>query len=471
MKDSLVWSFIEKVGQFLTNITIAIVLSWLLPPEDFGRIAILSVLTIVCTTIVDSGLSQALIRKINSTNEDYNSVFWFNLVISLVLYVILYFSAPFIGYVFNDAKLITTSRILFIAVPLGALTIIQQTIIIKNLQFRKIAILTIIATFVSGIIGIFLALNSYGVWSLVWQIIINSFLNVIFIWFVSSWRPIFKFNFNPIKEFISFSSYILFSNLLNNIFNNLYTIIIARFYSSTKLGFYSQANRFASQPGILVDAIFSRMAYPSLAPLKDNRKSYVTSYKKLQVLVFVLMTPIMIILIFISDELINLVLGTQWLPSSDYFKVLCIATITFPIHPLAMSTLKVFGLSKLIFKLELLKKTLIIALIASFFSFGLKGLVIAQSLFFILALPINMYFSGREIGYKLVKQFKDILPVLVSNLIAISFVLFTNYIIAFEGLTKIILFPLLYALIYGIIILKLSEKWFKRMIFSKKIDL
>ncbi|MBO2542866.1 lipopolysaccharide biosynthesis protein [Salegentibacter sp. BDJ18] len=461
MSKGFKWSAIEKSGQYLVQFLISIILARLLTPEDFGNIAILNVFLILSHTMVDAGFSQALIRKTNCSFKDYNSVFWFNLFIASIIYIVLYSLAPLIGKLFNNQMLTILSRWLFLVIPLGAINIIQITKIIKELNFKILALGTILASVISGIIGVFCAYYGYGIWSLVIQIVLNSIILTIFIWLRTDWKPKFCFSLIPIKEHFSFSLNIFASTFLNNLFNNLYIFVIGKFFTTVQVGYYSQAYRFATQPTLLLDAILTRVTYPVLSSIQDDKIKIKEYYRNLQIRLFVFVIPIMLFLIAVSENLILLILGEKWSPIVPYFQIFCIAAMTFPIHPICISTLKVLGLSKLIFKLELVKKGLMIALLLVTIPLGLKEVVYGQLIFFLITLTINMFFSGREIDYNLIQQLKDIFSFLLISVItflifmAISAEINISFLLL-DLLLKALLFFSLYIVL--LIIVKPSDR-------------
>lgn len=427
MNSSFKWSFIEKFGQYFVQFIISVILARLLPPEDFGSIALLNVILVISNTVVDGGFSQGLIRKLNCSSEDYNSVFWFNCIISFLLYIFLFFISGFINLIFENVNLIKQSRVLFLVIPIGSLNIIQMTIIIKDLNFKSIAMYMVVASIISGSVGVFCAFFGLGIWSLIIQILFNSVLITVFIWSRSKWKPSFSFSINPIKELFTFSSKLFAASFINNIFNNLYTFSIAKFFTPIQLGYYSQAYRFATQPTVLVDAILTRVTYPILSKLQFEKKEFFDYYRDIQINIFAIVSPLMIVLIIVADDLIPMVFGDNWLPIIPFFQILCIAAITFPIHPLCISTLKVFGLSSLIFQLELLKKIIMIFIIFATIKQGILALVIGQLAFYILILPINMYYSGKQIGYTLLSQSKDLFPFILSSILSFLLNIFIDF--------------------------------------------
>lgn len=425
--STLKWSSIEKIGQFAAQLVISITLARLLDAQIYGLIGIINIFIIICSAITDAGFSQGLIRKLDCTNEDYNSVFWFNCVMGGVLYSVLYFVAPCIALFFNNPELTLLSRVLFLVIPLSSLNVIQITKINKELKFRTIAVYSVLATVLSGILGVCLAVFGYGVWALVWQTIAFSALQVLFFSISSDWHPKFRFSIAPIKELLPFSSLLFASSFLNSLFNNLYTFIVAKLYSEAQLGYYTQANKFATQPTNLIENILNRMVYPLFAQIQNDIPAYLNAYRKVQVALFSFVLPMMVLLALCAPEGIVFVLGEKWAGSVFYFQLMCIAGITLPLHPLCTSTLKVFGLSKLIFKLEVVKKILIVVLVLATLKYGVVGLVWSQVVFFWIALVINMYYGGKQITYTLGQQIMDILPSLGIALVAFGLSSITSF--------------------------------------------
>lgn len=408
--NTLKWSSIEKIGQFGVQLIISIILARLLDAQVYGVIGVINIFIVLSATITDAGFSQGLIRKLDCTDEDYNSVFWFNLMIGVLLYVILFLTAPYIAILFRNPDLCLLSRVLFLVIPISSFNIIQVTKINKELNFKSIAKYTLAASILSGGMGILLAFMGYGVWALIGQTLVSSVLLVFFFAYKSNWHPKFHFSFGPIKELFPFSSMLFATSFLNTLFNNLYTFLIARWYSDVQLGYYTQANKFAVQPTNLIEGIFNRMAYPLFSRLQNNIPEYFNTFRKLQVSLFAFVFPGMSLLALCAYEGFFLVLGEEWLPSVRYFQIMCLSGITLPFHPLCTSTIKVFGKSKLIFHLEVVKKILIVLLILVTFRDGILGLIWGQFVFFWIALIMNMYYGGKQINYRLTKQILDLLP-------------------------------------------------------------
>lgn len=415
---SLKWSTLEKIGQFSIQLIISIVLARLLGPDEYAIIGILNIFVTITSVLVDAGLSQGLIRKIHCSHDDYNSVFWFNLVISLLLYVILFFSMPYIAKAFNYENLILPGRVLTLILPIQALNVVQMTIVNKELEFKKIAKYTLWVTPVAGVVGILLAYSGYGVWALVVQTLLYSVLIVILFWIKSNWKPTFNLKMQPIVELFGFSLKLSAASLLNAVFNNIYSVIIAKLYPKMQFGYFSQAQKYAAMPTNLLESILNRMTYPIFATLQNNIMQYRETYRKMQIMMFAFILPLMIGFLLCGRESIVLFLGSKWEPSVRFFQILCVGGITLPFHPFALSTLKVFGKSNVIFNLEILKKVLIILSIIFSFSWGIIGLVCGQTIYLWIVLLINLYYGGRQIKYSLNEQIRDIYPYFVITFIA-----------------------------------------------------
>lgn len=426
---SLKWSALEKIGQFSIQFIISVILARLLGPEEYAIVGVLNIFVVISSVFVDAGFSQGLIRKLDCNADDYNSVFWFNLFSSILLYIVLFFLMPVIADIFKDSNLIETGRVLMLIIPLQALNVVQTTIVNKKLQFKRIAKYTLVVTPIAGVIGVLIAYNGLGVWALIIQTLVYTLLISLVFWIKSDWRPKLRFKIQPIIELFSFSFKLFISSLLNSLFNNIYSIIIAKLYPKIQFGYFSQAQKYATLPTNLFESILNRMTYPILATLQNDVGFYRNTYIKMQMTMFAFFVPFMLTLTLCGREGVILILGDNWEPSILFFQILCIGGITLPFHPLAMSTLKVFGKSSLILNLEIIKKMLIIISIIVSLSWGVIGLVCGQVIYLWIVLVINLYYCGKQIGYSLKEQVKDIYPYVIVAFIAIVISLISTYFI------------------------------------------
>lgn len=455
---SLKWSLIERIGQFSIQLIITIVLARMLEPEQYAVIGILNIFIVVASVLVDAGFSQGLIRKKDCTTEDYNSVFWVNLSMSVFIYVVLYAIMPWIGDFFDNLLIVPTGRVLMLLVPIQALNVVQTTIVNKKLQFSKIAKYTLLVSPISGIIGVLFAYFGYGVWALVWQSLAYSSLMVLVFWFTSSWKPVFRFSLEPISDLLGFSLKLSLSSLLNSVFNNLSPAIIAKFFDKAQFGYFTQAQKYAMMPSNLMESVLNRMTYPILATIQDDQKLYADMYRKMQMNMFIAIVPFMSIIILCAHEIIILTIGDKWAPSIPFFQILCFASITLPFHPLAMSNLKVFGKSNIILNLEIIKKVLIVVSIACGLYWGILGLVWGQAIYFWISLFINMHYAGKDISYSLARQLSDVLPSILLSLVAYMISMAISHIelsLIFGMIIKALVFFVIY--VFGVFLIPVNQ--------------
>lgn len=399
--NSIKWSGIEKLSQFIVQFIVTVVLARVLGPEEYAVIGILNVFVVISSILVDSGLSQSLIKKTDCSEIDYNTVFWFNFVISVIIYIVLFFTSPFIAFFFNNEELLWTSRVLFLVIPVQALNVIQNTIVNKNLEFRRIAFYSVIGSTVSGLIGIIIALLGCGVWALIVQTLLYQIISVILYWTASSWHPTIQFSRSSFKELFPFSIKLAGASLVNAIFNNLYSLSIAKYYPAVSFGYYSQAQRFATVPTNIIEAMMNRVAYPTLSRVQENREEYESTFWKIQRGVLAIVAPIMIFLAVCGYEIIVLLLGIKWTGSVEVFRILCLAGITIPLHPIILSVLKIANSSGVIFGTEFIKKMVLVLAIVVSFKYGVNGLAWSQVAYLWICLFINMVCANKYLSYSL----------------------------------------------------------------------
>lgn len=415
----LFWSFIDIFASQGIQFIVLMILARLLLPEDFGVIGLTLIFIAISNTIIDSGFSQALIRKNNVTQKDYSTVFFFNLLMSFILFISLFFIAPFISHFFNEAQLTGILRIVSIGLIINSLGIIQKVILIKKINFRVQSIINAISTIISGIIAIIFSMQGFGVWSLVFQNLSLQIIQSLLLWIINRWTPSFLFDIVSFKKMYGFGSKLLLSNLIDTLYNNLFSILIGRLYPASQLGFYTNAVKLRDVVTNSTTSALQRVTYPVLSNLQANltqlKDGYITIIRTSSFMMF----PIMTGLIAISDTLIPLLFGEKWIESILYFKLLCIAGMLYPLHAINLNILQVKGRSDLFLILEIVKKVVLTLLIALslFFSLGIVGLISAAIVSSYLSLFLNAYYSSREIAYSFLQQLRDILPVFIISIL------------------------------------------------------
>ena len=411
----LFWSFADLSANHGIQFIIQIILARLLLPEHFGIIGMIIVFIAISESIVDSGFTQALIRDQGTSQDDYSTVFYFNFLIAILMYGLLFFLAPIISVFFHEPQLIMIIRTLSIVLIINSLGIIQKVMLVKNVDFKTITKVSVIAVSISGTITIILAVSGFGVWSLVVNIISMQFVQTTLFWLFNRWVPSLKFNIRSFKKFFKFGYKLLLSGLIETFYNNLYFLIIGRMYSTTQLGFYTNAIKIRDLASQSIAAAVQRVSYPVLSSIQDDERRLKSGFRKIIRMSAFINFPLLIGLAAIAVPLFSLLFGEKWLPSVIYFQFLCLAGMLYPLHAINLNILQVKGRSDLFLLIEVIKKAVltILIILALIFKLGIMGLIGAAVVNSYISLFINTYFSAREIAYSAKEQMKDLLPVFV----------------------------------------------------------
>lgn len=416
--SGLFWTFGEVIANQGVQFVIQIFLARLILPEEFGLIGMITVFIAISNSIIDSGFSNALIREKEVNQHDYSTVFYFNLITSIVVYVILYFSSPTISVFFAQHKLSLILRVLAITIIINAFGIIPRAILTRKINFKAQMIINISSSIVSGFIAIVLAYKGFGIWSLVFRTIIMQFIQVVMLSIINRWRPSFVFSKNSFEKLFGFGWKILVSGLIDTIYNNLYYMVIGKMYSASDLGYYTNAQKLRDIAATSISTAVQKVSYPVLSCMQNEEEVLKNMYKKIIKSSVYITFPVMFGLAIVAKPLILLLFGDNWSQSIIYFQILCLAGMLYPLHAINLNILQVKGRSDLFLKLEILKKCVAITLIAiSIFSkWGIIGLIWMKVVSSVIAFFINSYYSKSIIGYSTLNQIRDILPVLIITL-------------------------------------------------------
>lgn len=432
------WSAADALlGQGVTFI-VGLVLARLLSPDEYGLIGICLIFTTVLNGIVDSGFSNALIRKKKVTDEDYNTMFTTNMAISIVLYVLLFISAPLVSDFFHRIELTALVRVTGLILFLNALSITQVTILTKNIDFKTKTKASLVSAIISGVIGIAMAFMGYGVWSLVAQQLSKQLLYTLCLWVLNKWCPKFTFYKESFKYMWGFGWKLLASGILNNVWNQLYQVVIGRCYTSSTLGHYTRANECASIFSSNLTTIIQRVTFPVLSELQDDKKKLLASYRKLIKVSMFVTVICMFALGAMAEPMIYSLIGPQWHQAATFLPFICITMSLYPLHAINLNMLQVQGRSDLFLYLEIVKKiiTLIPIFIGAFV--GVYWMLCASIFTGFIAFLLNSWFTGKFLNYSSWQQLKDVLP---SYLIAL-FIGFIVYLLKFLPLSYNLIFPL-----------------------------
>jgi len=422
------WSFTDSILNQGITFLIGVVLARLLSPEEYGIIGILMIFIVISESIVNSGLSSALIRKQDVTERDFSTVFVTNLVLSLVMYGTLFFSAPFISAFFEKPQLTILLRVLGIVVIFNALSLVPNTKLVKNVDFKTITLCSLAASIVSGAVGIIMALTGYGVWALVGQHMSKQLTLTISLLIANRWMPQFRFCIESFKELWGFGWKLLVSGLLDTVWKEIYKVVIGKCYSPATLGQYSQAYLYSDIFSGNLTRIIQRVSYPVLSKIQDERERLKEAYRQVIKVTMLVTFVLMFGLAGCAKQFIFVLIGEQWLPCVGYLQILCFAMALYPLHALNLNMLQVQGRSDLFLKLEIIKKIVAVIPIMLGIFIDIYWMLIGSVVVGWFAYYLNAYYSGPYLDYTVWAQIKDIMPSLLLALGMAIIVFFMGYI-------------------------------------------
>lgn len=466
--SGLLWSFVDTMaGQGITFV-VGIILARLLTPREFGLIGMITVFIAVSESFINSGFSSALIRKKDCTDTDFSTVFFFNLAAGILFFLLLFFSAPSISGFFNEPELTAILQVLGIVLIIDSLTLIQRTILTKRIDFKLQARISVIASIGSGIVAIGMAFYGFGVWALVAQRIIKQGLHSLFLWLWNRWKPLLVFSKESFKELFGFGSKLLISGLIDTIYNNVYYLVIGKYFSAQELGFYTKADEFKNLPSSNLTGIIGRVTYPALSTLQDDIPRLKNNYQKLMRVVMFITFNLMMGLAAVAESLINTLIGNKWEPTIIYLQMLCFIGMMYPLHALNLNMLQIQGRSDLFLKLEVIKKIIAIPTIVIGVFFGIKIMIVGMMVNTLIAYYLNSYWSGVKIGYSFKQQVKDILPSFFLALTMGVTVYFIGLLLPFSYPIKLII-QIIFGALFVLVISEVTK--FRDYIFAKQLVL
>lgn len=405
-----IWSFIDSFANQGIQFIVGILLARILSPREFGLIGMLAIFIALSQSFVDSGFTHALIRKRDCTQTDYSTVFYFNLVVGIILYLILFFFAGSISVFFNEPQLELLLQVLGIGLILNAFGMIQRTILTKNINFKFQTRVSVIASTLSGIIAIAMAFNGFGVWSLVALTLSRFGFTSFFLWMWAKWKPSLTFSTRSFKDLFSFGSKLLISGLIDTVYRNIYYFIIGKYFSAVELGYFTRADQFQALPSQQLTGVFGRVSYPILSTIQNDVKKLRNAYKQIIKSTMLITFVFMLGMAAIAKPMILTLIGEQWLPSVIYLQMLCFVGMFYPLHALNLNMLKVLGRSDLFLRLEIIKTVLAVPVIIIGILYGIKIMILGMLINTIIAYYLNSFWSGKLIGYSSFEQVKDIFP-------------------------------------------------------------
>ena len=419
--NGMVWTAIQKYLTILVTFISGIVLARLLTPTDYGCIGMLAIFMVVSESIVNGGFGSALIQKKRPTQDDYSTVFYWNIAVAVFLYIVLYFSAPAIARFYNMPLLSDVLRVQGIVLIFYALCTVQANILRKQLKFKKIAIVMVITCIVSVTVTILMAYNGYGVWSLVAQNFITVSLPTIIYWVTNKWLPLLRFSKKSFKELFSFGFYTLLSSLLRNICNNIQGLLIGKFFSPSVMGYYSKALTTEHLSSHSISQVVEQVSYPLYAEVQDNNSRLISMIRRLTMTISFISFPLLFLLILLAKPIFIILYTDRWLDSIPFFQILCLAGLAICLQSVNSQPILAIGKSRLFFYWNIVKRVAgLVLMIGGLWLFGMHGLLFGMVLQSWLIYFINAGLVSKYIGYTFLDQLKGIFPNLLLSLLAFA---------------------------------------------------
>lgn len=406
--SSMIWNAIQRFGTMILSFGTNIVLARLLMPEDFGCIGMLSIFLALSNVFIDGGFGSALIQKKNPTQEDYSTIFYWNLFVSAIVFVILQFSAPYIADFYHMPKLCELLRVLSVVLIINGFTVVQTNILTKKLSFKLIAKIRLVAIFIAMVTSIIAAFYGMGVWSLVLKDILAAVLGSAMFWIYNSWRPSLIFSWKSFKELFSFGGLMLLSSLLNTFFENLQGIVIGRCYTAKDLGFYSQAKRLDEIPSHSLSQIVTQVSFPVFSQVADNKDLLIRTIRKNIITTTYIIFPLQAFLIAVAQPLILFIFSDKWIEAIPYFRILCVYSMFVSLNAINTNIYKALGKSNYYFWVQLTKKLIAVSLLVLGLNYGVLGVTWSVSISGIIWWIFSASINTRLIGYGIMKQIKDV---------------------------------------------------------------
>jgi len=394
----VMWNAIERFSSQGIQFVLTIVIARLLSPSDYGLVAMLGIFMAIAQTMVDSGFSNALIQKKNRTETDYNTMFYFNILAAIFIYFLLFVSAPFIADFYSQPALVNVTRVFGLGLITSSLGIIQMTRLMIALDFKKLAVATLLSVVVGGSIGVGMACHGYGVWTLVVQNLVGNFTWTLILWYSTQWRPAWAFSLSSFKSLFSFGSRLLFSNLLHTLYTNMYSLVVGKFFSVSTLGFFSRAYTLGQFPVQNFGNVIQKVLYPIQCRYQDDDDKFNKIFiNYLQISAFLLF-PLMIGLTVLSTPIITLLLTEKWLSAAPLLQVLSLAFMWLPIMQANVSVLDAKGRSDYHMQSEIIKKVLAVLILCVAIPFGIKAVCWSLLVYSVVDMIVVVGYSRRLTG-------------------------------------------------------------------------
>lgn len=447
--SGMLWTAIQKYSTMIISFISGIILARLLMPEDYGAIGMLLIFMGLAEVFIDAGFGSALIQKKNPTQIDYSTVFYFNIVMSVILYAILFFTAPAIADFYRMPILCKVLRVQGLILFIYAFNIIQRNQIRKNLKFKKLSKVTITTSVISLIVTVMMAYMGFGVWSLVAQHFILALIPCIYFWLTMNWRPTWEYSWASFKELFGFGFYMFLTHLFTTFSQRITGLLVGRWYDPATMGYYTKASQFSKNATLSVSGVVISTTYPLYASVQDDKERLANMVKRITSTLAYITVPMLSLLILTAKPLIVLLFSDRWLPSVPYFQILCIGGMAGCLQAVNQQTIAAIGKSKVFFVWTVIKNFVGIVLqVVGLIVWGMWGLLIGKVLSSWFSYLVNITLVSKHVGYKNYQQFKDLSPIFMVSVLAIFAGYFGCSIFEFglyaSGLVKTMIFIAVY---------------------------
>lgn len=411
--SGLVWNFLETFALQGFGFVQGVILARLLMPSDYGLIAMTSIFFAVSYTLMDSGFTSALIRKKEISEIDYSTVYVTNLVISFVLCIILCLCATWIADFYHEPILQQIVYVNAVLLFLWSFVSVQTARLSIHLNFKAKSIINVIATVVTGVSSIVLAYMGFGVWSLIYPNFLSIGIRFVLFWRYQRWLPRFDFSWAVYKDYFSYGFKLMLTNLLNTVYADVYSLIIGKYYSSSKLGYYSKAKGYASLSSAILGGVIYRVTFPVLSKIQDDDDNLRNIYRRMIRVTAYVVFPLAALLFVLARPFVIVLITEKWAPCIPYLQVLCFASMWNPIHSLNLNLLLIKGRSDLFLRLEIIKKIIGIIVLFATIPMGLLAMCYGQLFAALLFLVMNTYYTGKFINVGFFQQIRDLMPTIL----------------------------------------------------------
>lgn len=419
------WSFVENISVHIVTFILGLIMARLLEPADFGVVGMLSIFFAISQSLVNCGFSNALIRKNDRKEIDFSTVFIFNIIVGLCCYLILYVSAPYIATFFNNPILEKIVRVLSLTIVIDSFCTIPFAKLTIDVNFKSRSKATFFSALISSIVGIFLAYNGFGVWSIVYQMLASRIFTVVLLWYIVRWMPKTGFSWSSFKPMFAYGSNLMLSGLIQTLYSNITTLLIGKVYTPEVLGYYTRGNSIANLPSRNITDVLKRVTFPIFSKIQDDKKRLIAIYRKYICLSSLCIMFLMTLLATESEPLILILLTDKWSSSIIYLQIFCFVMMFDHVNILNLNLLQVIGRSDLCLKLQIIKKTISLILLFVSIPYGAIAVCSVLILYVQIAIIINTYYTGKIFGLGYFTQFKDFFKYFICSIIACapSFVL------------------------------------------------